>query len=555
MHAPMTELSSPRIRRMIELARAHVESGGGGAAGAYYRMILKDTSPPKNGVERLAHGEACVWYARKALHEGRIGTAGDWYQLALRADPLAIDYRLEYILKALLPMAAYKTARIHAETASKIDPTNKEVWHVLGGIEQIVGNVDASIAAYDKQIELDPNDPDALLDRSTIALDTADYATVKKLAYPCLKTQRRADALHVLAMAAFREGDHEGAITLYDEAILAGCHDPELAEWNKSIALHSIGRYKEGWAAHEARGRQKTDEPMALLMRRFAVPILDLDKHPAPARIHVHQEMGHGDIIAMARYLPLLLERGYEVHLEVMESMVGLMQRSFPAVKVMARAIDYPGGIGIPDFDYHIPMLSLPSIFKTDIDTIPWSGPYLKPDPNLVDHYHQLLPIGRRIGLCWSSGIRNDGLWISEYGRLKSMAFKDMYNLLYYGDDCFVSLQVGPERAELKEYTGYLPDVLPAKPSWDDTAALVACLDVIVTVDTSVSHLAGALGKSVMLCMHRQGSWHYMAEREGTPWQHRSPWYPATQVFRQKQDYVWDDVITQIGTVLHEGVN
>src|SRR5262245_53364334 len=121
MHAPM---SDGKIRRMIELARGHMEAGGVGAAGLYYRMILKDTAPPKSGVERVARGEACLWYARKALGEKCHGAATDWYRRALEADPLAIDYRIEYCIKALIPMALYKMARIEAEAGTRIEPNN-----------------------------------------------------------------------------------------------------------------------------------------------------------------------------------------------------------------------------------------------------------------------------------------------------------------------------------------------------------------------------------------------------------------------------------------------
>ncbi len=559
VNVPPAPDPTARIRRMIELARSHVEAGGFGAAGVYYRMIMKDTSPPQSGVARVAHGEACVWYAQRSLAEGKIGAAADWYQQALLADPLATDYRVDYVVKVLLPMGALKNARIEAERSTKMAPDNPRAWRTLGGIEHVMGNVAASVAAYDRQLELSPADPIARLDRATIALDTADYDTVRAMVIPVLDGKHRGDALHCLAMAAYREGRHEDAIGLYDHAIAANCYDPELALWNKSLPLHSIGRYREGWAAHEARGRQKTDPAMALMMKRFTRPMWNGE--PAPARLHIHQEMGHGDIIAMARYIPLLIERGYDVRLEVMEPMIELLQRSFPQCRVLPRAVDYPGAMGIPDFDYHIPMLSLPAMFKTDIDSVPWSGPYLKPNPDLVAQYRSKLPERqRKIGLCWSSGIRTDGLWISEYGRRKSMHFDQLRRVIHWDKafhqnnemvrthlgpqptaDCFVSLQVGPER---KQNDGSVLDLLPEKPSWDDTAALVECLDMVITVDTSVAHLAGAMGKPVMLLMHTEGSWHWMTKRLD------SPWYPSARLYRQRAIHQWGDVVEAVAAEL-----
>ena len=102
------------VNRMVEMARTHVEAGGLRAAEVYYRMILKDTTPPTSGWERLACGEACRFYAARALADGRHGSAADWYQRAVFADPAAIDYRVEYVVRVLLPMGMFKNAKIEA---------------------------------------------------------------------------------------------------------------------------------------------------------------------------------------------------------------------------------------------------------------------------------------------------------------------------------------------------------------------------------------------------------------------------------------------------------
>jgi len=530
-----------KIKKMLESARAHVEQGGVGAAEVYYRMIAKDTENPSSGIERVAHGEACVFFARKELSKGRHGAACDWYQRALGADPRCAEYRVEYVLRACFPMAMWKNGRIEAERATRIDPKSKDAWRALGGVEAILGHVEEAIAAHDAQLALDPDDPDSRIDRAAVALDTADYATARRMLEPVLLTGRRADALHGIAMIASREGRHEEAEDLYAQAIAGGCHDPSLARWNRSIALQSVGRYREGWAEHEHRGIQKTDAAMALVYNRFKRPRLDRVDGPQ-MRVHVHQEMGHGDVIAMARYLPLLVERGHDVRLEVIDQMADLMRTSLRGVAIVPRALDYPGALGVPDFDVHVPMLSLPYLFGTEVDTVPWSGAYLRADPRMVETYRAMLPAGKRkVGLCWSSGIRTDGLWISEYGRRKSMPLETMSPVFERSGDCFVSLQVGPERKECREP---VLDLLPRKPTWADTAALVECLDVVVTVDTSVAHLAGAMGKPVMLAMHTEGSWHWMTKRLD------SPWYPTARLYRQTAIHAWGEVVRRIAADL-----
>ncbi len=539
MHAP---LEKSKLFRMVELARYHYAEGGRTAADLYYRMILKDTSDLNTGTERIAHAEACVWYARWARTKGKLGQSADWYHQALSADPLAIDVYSEYVLKCLLPMGMIKEARLYAERAAKIEPDSSAVLHLLGGVAHREGDVQASTGAYDRRMELYPDDPDAALDRSTIALDTADYETVRKLCGRVLGTARHADALHCLAMADYREGKHESAIELYDQAIAAGCYDPDLARWNKSLALHSIGRYLEGWSEHEARGKQTTDSGMAAIMKRFRLP--RWQGEPAPCRLHLHQEMGLGDTIAMARYAPILAAQGHDVRMEINDGLVELFKRSFPTVKVQAKALDYPGSLGITLFDYHCPMLSLPAVMKTEVGTIPWGGAYLKADPELK----VLVPSGegKNIGVCWSSGIRDTGVWLAEYGRRKSMHFRDL-SRLFAGRNNFFSLQVGPER----EQNTLIHDVLSEKPTWDETAALISNLDLVITVDTSVAHLAGAMGKPVWLMMHTEGSWHWMAERLGASWNEKSPWYPSVRIFRQKEPHQWGEVIESVTEALH----
>lgn len=544
----LAPLEKSKLFRMVELARYHYAEGGRTAADLYYRMILKDTSPPVTGAERLAHAEACVWYARWARTKGKFGQSADWYHQALNADPLAVDVYAEYVLKCLLPMGMIKEAKIYAERAVKIESDSSTALHLLGGVAHRAGDVAGSIAAYDRRLELYPDDPDSALDRATIALDTADYATVRKLCEKVLGTTRQGDALHCLAMADYREGKHESAIDLYDQAIAAKCYDPDLALWNKSLALHSIGRYAEGWAAHEHREKQVTDSGMSAIMKRFVLPRWQGES--APCRLHLHQEMGLGDTIAMARYAPLLVTQGYDVRMEVNDNLVSLFERSFPTVKVMAKALDYPGAFGIKPFDYHCPMLSLPAVLKTEIGTIPTGNSYLVPDPALVKKYAALLPTGKKLGLCWSSGIRTEGVWLAEYGRRKSMHFDTLLPIIRamrLAHSVYVNLQVGPERAQHKHR---LLDLLPEKPTWDDTAALIANLDLVITVDTSVAHLAGAMGKSVWLMMHMEGSWHWMAERAGAVWNERSPWYPSVRIFRQKRPHDWNEVVATVAKEL-----
>jgi ADP-heptose:LPS heptosyltransferase len=231
--------------------------------------------------------------------------------------------------------------------------------------------------------------------------------------------------------------------------------------------------------------------------------------------------------------------------------MYELIKRNFPGIEVVLRAPDYPGGLGTRPFDYHLPVGCLQDRFATTVETVPWRGPYIRADKALAECYDLVLDKlhldGLKIGLCWSSGIREDELWLRQYGKHKSTTLETLSPLLTV-PDCFVSLQVGPERDELTPAYGSWPvfDLLPKEPSWSETAALVANLDLVITVDTALAHLAGAMGKRVWLLMHTQGSWHWMVERPGASWNERSPWYPSVRIFRQEKQDVWSDVVERI---------
>lgn len=556
------------LKQMVDLARAHMDQGGVRAAEVYWRMILKDTESPQTTIERVAHADACAFYARRAIYNGRHGEAADWYQRCVFADPLAIDYRHEFIIYALLPMGMFKNALIEAKRLCEMDPTNPDTWRSRAIAHAALDEAGEAAYCYDRQLELDKQNPLARIDRAALAINTGDYETAHAMVIPVLNTDKRGEALHTLALIAYRQSRHEDAIALFEQAIEAGSNDEAQVRWNMSLALHAIGRYREGWEQSEYRGKQKGDEPMRLIMNRFAAPIMSPGDLATPQRVHVHQEMGNGDAIAMARYMPLLQRLGHDTRLETLPTMVSLLARSFPGVQVMKRAIDFPSALGIPMFDRHIPTLSLPYIFGTDITSVPWEGPYIRHDPIAADRYRAKLAhvSGRKIGICWSSGIRDNGLWISIYGRNKSMHFDDVRPLIAHGGhphDRFVSLQVGPERDQQKEPNkigkqAAIDDWLPPKPTWDDTAALVANLDLVITVDTAIAHLAGAMGKPVWVMMQKDGStWHFMCERDGALWNEKSPWYPSARLFRKGTfgQTGWDDVITNVATALREWTN
>jgi tetratricopeptide (TPR) repeat protein len=548
------------LQKLMGRARAHVEADRASAAEAIYRAVLCATKEPRSGLQRVARGEACAFYARTAAAVGQYGTALDWFRDAINADPRCVDYRIESVLKGHVPMMGFQLARQEAIRCTVLEPDNPVCWRILGDAEMAMCNADAARRAYEKELELDPENPIAMLDVCCIGLDQSDHTRVAELAERVLDTDRRADGIHVKAMIANRTGNHEAAIDLFQHAIDAKCSNHLIAHWNRSLSLLALGRYKEGWAEHEYRKEDLRNPALSLSFQRFSRPLYE--GQPATidgrkASLLVHAEAGMGDNLAFVRFLPAFVAKGLDVRYECHPEMLGLITRSFPDVQVVPRAPDFPGAIGIQPFDYHLPLGSMAYQLGMDIDTIPNEVPYLKPDQRLVGAYADRLAISigpkeRNVGLCWSSGIREYGIWIAEYGRRKSMHFDAMVEVMHAIEEngLAVSLQVGPERVQ---HGRRLIDWLPEKPDWDDTAALIANLDLVITVDTAVAHLAGALGKPCWVMMQQDGaSWHFMSERPGSPWNERSPWYPSVRIFRQRQRGSWDDVIAGVCKALGE---
>jgi tetratricopeptide (TPR) repeat protein len=547
------------IAGLIAGARQRVEAGELETANVIYEMVLDATRKLSTPQMRVARGEACAFRAERAARRNRLGTAADYYRMALEADPRCGDYRADYIVKVLLPMGWQKAALAEARRAVAIEPDNYRTWRALGHVAHDIGDADELLRARKRALELAPDEPNVWHDYATSCVDLGDYGGVRETCERLFQGDGvyPAQAWQLLAMVAYREGRHEDSIRLYDVAIDDGCADPSMACWNQSLPMQSLGRYKEGWRLYEFRGQQTTDPLFAVSMKRFARPLFQ--NEPPPARIHLHSEMGHGDCIALSRYAPLLAARGYDVRMEVSASLVSLLECSFPGVQIFEKALDYPGSTGLKDFDYHLPMLSAPAVLGTEIDTVPWDGPYLKAPPGQVSEWFRKFRVyewediknlsegkrRKRVGLCWSSGIR-EGLWLKEYGRRKSMRLEKL-SPLFSADAEFYSLQCGPPAQE----NYMMPGLTELEPDWAETAGLIEMMDLVITVDSAVAHLAGAMGKPVWVMMHTEGSWHWMtASAWGGRCATESPWYPSARLFRQQKAHEWDGVIEDVRKAL-----
>jgi hypothetical protein len=347
------------------------------------------------------------------------------------------------------------------------------------------------------------------------------------------------------------------ALPLFDRAVALAPEDA-VTRYHRGLRLLLAGELVAGFEEAEWRWRGGA----AGFRRPSAThPVLRRGDSVAGRTVLLHGEQGLGDTLQFCRYAPLLLAAGARrVVLAVQPPLVALLRGSFgddPRIEVAA----YGGGGGavggatttLPEFDVQCPMLSAPWVLGTALIGIPTDVPYLRPDPARVAHWRADLaarlgedggaarrPRGRG-GFVWSGSLtlRRD--------RERSIPLARLRGLLGTPGIAAVSLhkEVRPaDAAVLAELEGTVPRLGETLTDFADTAALVACLDLIVTVDTAVAHLAGALGVPVWVLLPQVPDWRWLTRRTD------SPWYPTARLFRQAKREDWDGVITAVGEAL-----
>src|SRR5476649_2395300 len=309
---------------------------------------------------------------------------------------------------------------------------------------------------------------------------------------------------------------------------LAIAPDDVEARVNAGICRLLQGDLQGGWRWYESRWRR-------LPLPDHAPPQWCGDAPLAGKTILVYAEQGLGDTIQMCRYVALLAAQGADVVLRVQPALKALLSQLAGARMVLA------DGEPLPAFDYHCSLMSLPFAFDTSLATIPAGAPYLRADPARAAAWAQRLgaPAGRRIGLAWSGnrGHDRDGSRSIPLMQLRG---------LFGADAQFVSLQ--PELRAIDrivlENDQRIASHAAQLTDFAETAALIAQLDLVISVDTSVAHLAAAMGKPVWLLLAYAPDWRWLLERDD------SPWYPTMRLFRQSVRGDWDGVVAEVAHAL-----
>ena len=398
-----------------------------------------------------------------------------------------------------------------------------------GNVLKALRRFDDALASYDAALRLRPDYPEALSNRAVTlqALDRLDEA----LASCDRALALRADSIEALnnrasVLQELRRFDE--ALATYDH-LAAVAPDYAEAQMNRALLLLLSGDFARGWPAYEWRRKLPN-----WVERGFAAPEWS-GQDIAGKRLLLHAEQGFGDTIQFARYAALAAGRGADVVLEVQPPLEPLLC-DLPGVEVIAASRGQP-----PAFDLHCPLLSLPHLFETTPTTIPGGVPYITAPVDRIAAWAPRLPAGEmRVGLAWSGHPDN----VRDHER--SIPFARLAPLMGIPGIRFVSLQKDIRAADPDDFRGCgnVIDLRAGLHDFADTAAVIAQLDLVISVDTAVAHLAGAMGKPVWVLLPRVPDFRWLLDRA------TSPWYPDARLFRKSQVGTWDAVIADVATEL-----
>ena len=324
---------------------------------------------------------------------------------------------------------------------------------------------------------------------------------------------------HVLAAS----GRLDEAIACQDTAILLR-PDFAAAHWNQGIALLLAGDMKAGWEKYEWRKRHFPES-------FSSPPGPQWDGGPIHGRtVLVLAEQGLGDTIQFARYLPMLAQRGARVIVECATSLVPVLAAMPGVSSACARGRR-------PAHDVWVDQMSLPRLFRTTLDTVPYPSAYLEADAAKVTRWDRRLPGGLRIGLVWA------GNPLHSNNARRSMPVAALGPILAAGGGKLISLQAGARASEAAQMQG-VTTIATHLTDWSETAAAIAAMDLVITVDTAVAHMAGALGIPVWVMLPHAPDWRWMLGRMDTPW------YSGMRLFRQARPGDWAGVAARVADEL-----
>ena len=511
----------PNVPEALNLARRALEAGDRVRARYIYEQILQAAPTEPNALCALGmlSCEASQWDAA----EGHFRRAIDAFP-----DEPAFHNHLHLVYRR---QGRRTEAIACCRRALELAPAAAELHNNLGIALKEARELDAAVASLERSIQLDPQYADAhynLANALTMLgrLDEAERAYRRAIEL----APRQCDAHNNLGTLLETQGRLNEAMACYEAALHA---DGDSAEAHRNRALLRLlcGDYAQGWPEYEWRWRTSGHARPS-----YSQPQWEGQRVEGRAILLI-AEQGLGDTVQLVRYAPLVQEKsGARVVLTCPRPWHALLQTA-PGIDRLVATDDVPGA-----FDYYVPLLSLPMIFKTTLETIPARIPYLAAESQRVEYWQrELAAVGAfKVGIAWQgnpefAGDRYRSIPLEHFAPLADCEKVRLFSLQKnFGREQLAALPAGfpivDLDAKLDESTG----------AFVDTAAVMMSLDLVITSDTATAHVAGALGVPVWVALQYKPNWRFLLDRRD------SPWYPTMRLFRQAKWGAWPEVFRQI---------
>jgi len=501
---------------LLNQAKRLLQAGALAEAEANLRQIL--SQEPNNP-------DALNLLGVVAMRAGKTAAGAELFQRARALAPRNVEIH-NNLATALALLKRTGEALDIATAAATLDPHNADTQEILGNILMDQSNFFSAIAAYERGVKLKPN---AAMNHQNLgrALAITDdlQRSVAAFEKAVALDPNSVEVLFQLGSSLYELGEIDRAIECFQKAIALN-PGHAASHWNRGQALLLKGDLARGWPEFDWRMKIPA---LNLSPAHLRKPMWDGGKIDGQT-ILLYSEQGFGDTLQFCRYIPMVAERCGKVVFACSPNLVTLMRQTQPRASVFINT-QKP-----PPFDVYCPLPSLPGAFGTTLETIPADVPYITPDKNLIESWRANLPHESRlkIGVAWA------GSALHSNDRNRSLPPGALAPLAESANAVFYTLQ--PENAA----TSGLPVIECTSGLYDfaQTAALIANLDLIISVDTAVAHLAGAMGKPIWLLLPFVPDWRWMLARED------SPWYPTMRLFRQPRRHDWETPIRQIAAEL-----
>jgi len=456
---------------------------------------------------------------------GRNAEALEAFEKALRLEPQHLD-ALNNKAMVLKELGRMDDALAVLRQVVSLAPDAEQGWTNLGLVLRLSDKPEEALEAYERALTLSPASIKTLNNMAVLHRWQGRLEEAKMICQGILSNHP--DVIEVqnnLGDILQAQGCVEDARVAFEQVLRLDPSHPE-GHHNLAVLLLLCGDFENGWREYEWRWLAK-EFPSE--RRNFTQPLWtgeDLNGQT----VLLYVEQGLGDALQFVRYAPLVKNKGGRVIVECPKTLARLFETVEGIDQVVTR------GEGLPDFDLQCPFLSLPGLLSPTQESIPAEIPYFHLNDQLRQPWRNILAEceGLKVGLVWAGSPHHTN------DRERSIRLEALSPLFGVSGCCFINLQIGDSAQQMAEVNLPIIDKTSEIDDYADTAALVSALDLVISVDTSVAHVAGALGKPVWVLLPHAPDWRWMLERDD------SPWYPTMKLFRQPKRGAWDSVIFRV---------